>query len=102
MKIDINEVLKTMKQIFSRTIPGVGDVIDEYLSDSKERLTNIAEGAISGELSYAFVTKRLKEEATNLKAYLLSLGQIIAADIEEAVYNAISIFESEIKQAIPE
>lgn len=102
MKIDINKALNAIKDIFSQSVPKITAIVDHYLEDSKERLTNLAEGAISGELSYAFVTKRLKEEGTNLKAYFLSLGQIIAADVEEAVNKAITSFEKEIKQAIPD
>lgn len=100
--IDINSVLDTMKKIFSKTIPEVAEAVDGYIADSKERLKNLAEGAISGELSYAFVTKRLKEEAVTMKNYLLSLGQIVAAGVEEKVNEAIDLFESEIKAAIPD
>lgn len=102
MKIDIESVLDTMKKIFSDTIPEVSRVVNEYLADSKERLSNLAEGAISGELSYAFVIKRLKEEPVTMKNYLLSIGQIISASFEKKITDAISLFESEIKSAIPE
>lgn len=101
-KINIDAILETMRNVFSDTIPEVSSVVEEYLTDSKERLTNLAEGAISGELSYAFVTRRLKEEPITVKNYLLSVGQIVSALVEKKVTDAIDVFEKGIKTFIPD
>jgi len=101
---NIDNILGTMKQvllaIFSEKKPAVVKAVDGYIADAKIRLGNLAEGALSGELSYKFVTERLKEEPVNIKDQLLSVGEIIAADIEQVVNRAVAVFEGALKDSV--
>jgi predicted amino acid-binding ACT domain protein len=106
LPINIDQVLSTMKRIlltvFNQDKPAVVAAVDGYIADSKERLSNLAVGAISGELSFKFVTERLKEETVNLKDQMLSVGEIIASDLQEVINKAVDIYEGAIKNAIDE
>ena len=104
MKIDIDSVLSDMKRLLLTLAdfrPAVAQAVNGYIGDAKERLSNLAEGALSGQLSYPFVIARLKEEPTNVKNQIFSIGEIIAADVEETVNRAVDIFENALKDVIP-
>lgn len=104
MDINFDEIKSSLiaflTGIFNQNKPVVIEAINGYISDSKERITHLAEGAASGELSYAFVTERLKEEAVNIKDYLLSIGEIVASDVQEIVNKAVDIFQHAINDAL--
>ena len=105
-KMDINfqEIEKSLTDflmgIFAKNKPAVAAAINGYIADSKDRIMHLAEGAAKGELSYSFVVERLKEEAVNIKDYLLSVGEILAADIQEIANKAIDIFQHAINDSI--
>jgi hypothetical protein len=98
MDINFEQITKSITDIllgiFDQNKPTVIAVVDGYIADSKGRITNLAQGVVSGELSYAFVVKRLKEEAVNVKDYALSIGEIIAADIQSIVNKIVAIFQN--------
>lgn len=86
--------------IFNQNKPAVIAAVNGYISDSKDRLQHLAEGAAKGELSYREVIDHLKEEAINMKDYLLSIGLIIASDIQQIINKAVDIFQFALNSAI--
>ncbi len=103
--INIASILNTIKGLilgyYTSNSPAVITVLNQYAKDAESRLTNIATGALKGELSYAFVTNALKAETVNLKDQLLSVGEIVAADLEQIINSAVAVFENALKAAIP-
>lgn len=104
MDINFDEIkgslITFLTGIFNQNKPAVIEAINTYIAESKTRIAHLAEGAASGELSYSFVTERLKEEAVNIKDYLLSIGEIIASDVQEIVNKAVDIFQHAINDAL--
>lgn len=104
MNINFEQITKSLTDIllgiFDQNKPAVMKAVEGYIVDSKDRLTNLAEGAVSGELSYSFVVKRLKEEAVNLKDYALSIGEIIASDVQDIVNKVVAIFQFALNDAL--
>ena len=102
--INIDEIgdamIAILESIFQNEKAEVLVALTGYINDQKTDLMNLADGAISGELSYAFVIKRLKEKAITIKDYLLSIAQILATDIMAIVNKAIAIFQFALDDAI--
>lgn len=71
-----------------------------YIAKAEQRLKDEAVAAINGDLDYAFVVRRLKEEETTLKDALIGIEQMLAADIQVLINNLVMIFENLLKSAI--
>lgn len=104
MNIDIQSVLDEIKKLLLNSIsnnsPKVKKVVLGYVADAETRLSNLAEGALSGELSYQFVVERLQEETINVRDQLISVGEIIGANLDELAKAVVAIFENALKNAI--
>jgi hypothetical protein len=95
-----SDLIVILESIFQKNKPAVVSAVNQYISDSKDRITHLAEGAASGELAYSFVVERLKEEAVNIKDYLLSIGEIILSDVQQIVNDTVDIFQKALNEAI--
>lgn len=104
MNINFDQIGQSIKDIliniFDQNKPEVITIVDGYITDSRGRLLHLAEGAAKGELSYKEVLDYLKKEATVMKDYLLSVGLIIASDIQAIINKAVDIFQFAINDAI--
>lgn len=104
MTINFPEVTKSLTDFllafFTENKPAVITAVNQFVTDSSERITGLAESAAKGQVSYTFVVERLKEEAINLKDYLLALGEIIAADIQQIINKTVDTLQTAINQAI--
>lgn len=104
--INLQFILNAIKNILLSALKESSDeaklAVSGYISDATERLNNLAQGAISGELSYKFVQERLKEEVVTLKNQLLSLSQILGANVNvlDLASLAMVLFETYIRDAI--
>ena len=102
--INIDEIgdamIAILESLFQNEKAEVWVALTGYINDQKTDLMNLADGAISGDLSYAFVIRRLKEKVITIKDYLLSIGEMIAADIVAIVNKAVDIFRFALNDAI--
>lgn len=102
--INIQSILDLMKATlmvaFNSNKPVVIDAVNGYLADGEKRLTHLANGMLSGELDYKFVVKRLAEEKVTIIDQLLSIEQIVAADIQDLANRIVGIFRTAVDDAI--
>ena|SRR6185503_1230019 len=104
LTFDIAPILKQIEtyllSAFTSYSPTLRSVIAGYLSSAATRLTDLAEGSLSGQLTGAQVVKALSEEAQNLEDEILSVGEIVGSDVQEIANNAISIFTGSLMDAL--
>ncbi len=102
--INIQSILDVMKSTLLLYVnSNKAEVIAEatqYFDEGKTRLSELADGLLSGQLSYAFGVKRFKEEGTNIVDQLLSIEQLIAGDVQEIANKVVDIFRNAIDNAI--
>lgn len=102
--IDIQAVLDLMKNsllvFVNSKKPEVINAATGYFEQGKERLTQLAQDMLSGELSYKFGVERLKEEKENVIDQLLSIEQMVASDIQEIANKVVDIFRNAIDGVI--
>lgn len=72
----------------------------EYLKDLEIRFADLAAGAASGDLSYAFVVKALSEEPKNIEDAILSIASSATAEAETLAQGAVFEFERFLREQI--
>lgn len=104
ININITKILLTMiaflRKAYSKDSPAVQYAIAGYAIDAKGRLGDIATGSLTGELSGAEILKALKEEELNLKNQLLSIGEIVGADLQELAGDTMNLFTGTLMDAM--
>lgn len=95
-----NNITRILRALFDAEKPAVQQAVDGYIADAKTRITNLAAGAISGQFSYDFVIKRLKEEATIVKDIVLATGEMVGCDMEYIINQVVDVYQSTLNNAI--
>lgn len=101
---DIQPIINQMRDLlvaaYVKDLPAVTTAVSGYLADAEKRLADLAEGSLSGELTGAEVLTALGEEGANLKNQLLSIGEIIGADLQDLVNKALNVFTGQLMDAL--
>lgn len=104
IKFNIQEVLNSLtgilKSAVTQDLPAVEIVVAGYVTSAGPRLTTLASGVASGEISSKELVLKLKDEEINLEAQLLSIGQIIGADLKELATKGLSIIVGALNDAV--
>ena len=104
LTFDIDPIIKSIEQFLisalAKDLPAVKNAISGYLVDAKKRLEDLAKGSLSGQLKGAEVIHALNEEALNLKNQLLSVGEIVGADLQDLINKALNIFTGRLMDAL--
>lgn len=100
----VDQIYNSFKQDVITTVttdlPSIISVAESYVSNEEKTLKDLATGALSGDLAWDFVVRRLKEIEIDLIDSLISIEQIVASDIQTLVNNLITLFENLLKSAV--
>lgn len=98
----LDAMINLLKGYYGGSSSTVIAVLEQYGANAEKRLSDLAKAALSGQASWAFVAARLKDEASNIKNELLSVEQIVATDAQELINDAVAIFETALKNSLPD
>jgi hypothetical protein len=100
----VDQIYNSFKQdvltAVTNDLPAIVTVATGYVANEEKTLKDLATGALSGDLAWDFVVRRLKEIETDLIDSLISIEQIVASDIQTLVDNLITLFENLLKTAV--
>lgn len=100
----VDQIYNSFKQdvitAIANDAPAIISVATGYVANEEKTLKDLATGALSGELAWDFVVRRLNEIKTDLIDSLISIEQIVASDIQTLVNNLIALFENLLKSAV--
>lgn len=108
MSLNITAITETIYANFMQEVlsavatdsPKLIAVAMTYGVGVEKGLKDLAAGALSSELAFDFVVRRLEELKTDFFAALISIEQIIASDIQALVNRLITFFEGLLKTEI--
>jgi hypothetical protein len=106
--MDIQKLIKDILATFTQSVtvavagyaPEIVNSAKAYVTEGEERLAKLATGALSGELAYDFIVRRLKEEVTTLKDALIGVEQQAANDVQTLANNLIGVFREKVDTEI--
>lgn len=101
---NVQEVLKSLTGVLTSAVtedtPALQSVVTGYVMKAAPRLETLAAGVASGDISSKELVLKLKDEEENLEAELLSIGQIIGADLADAAGKGLSIIVGALNDSI--